>query len=1273
MADEVKTIIIRVDASKAVDGSASATRALERIERSTGAVASSMDRLESVARNLLGGYLGTQGVRAIISAADAFTKFENALRTAGTSAGEMAAVSGRLFAAANRNGVEIGALSTLYSRAAMAATELGASQDKLLKFVDGVTAGLRLQGGSTESASGALLQLSQALGSGIVRAEEFNSILEGAFPIAQAAARGIDGMGGSVAKLRAAIANGEVTSAKFFDGLLKGFGQTEREAARMNLTVGQAVTVLQNGFVRLVGEVDKSTGATSGLARMMGHLGESLDDIARKQEMLSGKSQSNWVDDTVAAADRLDAWLQSGANDINRWLVDTIDGLAVAGARGSAMFIEAFKLLPEQLGKLFTDAMNAAIEAVEKGLTTVSGAFADSWLGRQLGATAPTLSLGRLSGGGASLGDYTGGIVAAGDAAAKRMQDAQATGRAWRAADAASVFYGTEAGKPGGLPVGAAPTTPTKGGQALQDRIDKLRRDTSRELEAANAYAAASERGVKAVADLEVHYKALKAAQDAYGDTADKNKDQVAKLTEEIEKQMRATERAKNLKDFNFSTEELERSNVLLAAENALINASAEDRARELALIRLKNDVQAKGLDESNEKEKDAIERRQAAITTNERLKAQGEELKRANELWTEPLKNALQSIQQTAANWIETLLDGLLEGKLAVEDFGKAGIAIAKRMVAEFLSLAVIRPMLGSVIGGLGSIGLVSPGMASSLGYGSGLGGSSVAMPTSGFGGMFGGGGFGGGGGIGSIFPFWNNPISGNLPSGMYGPPAPGQSFSSGWLGDMTWGQGIGAIGGMGAGIAQLVGGKGSTKSTIGGIASMVGAAVSLIPGVGQIAGPIIGLLGSVIPGLFGEEYKWPPLAAGGINFQPQGSGGFFNDEWQTNGGSAIGGGYGWVPSTLTNLLETSGKSVNWGQVSGVGIWSNQREGTTSSFVLNPGGSPSQIGEKDGDATGLIEEAIAKAWAATVARGGVTGVSDSLKTAVNTKPWMEFTSVGQVRQLIAFTEAYDHLGETTTQAEKALKDIDASFAEMTASAKEYGLSLDPIEEEKGKKRKEYAEGILDEIESMFDPVGVALKKFNKERDAGLKELQYIAENVKDVYVDMAKVSEYYARKEEQLRDQLYSGAVDSLEAAIKRLTVGDLANVSPTTQFAGLKATYNATLAQARAGDADAIARLAGEGLAYAEAGRNVHASAPEYQALVEELRTQLAEVQAAIQAPRSGAGGTPLDVQAAEIQAANVNQLAEIVRDQSAQIDDLKNNLATTNQLLRSMISNR
>src|SRR5690606_31236336 len=129
---------------------------------------------------------------------DSATRIENALKVAGLAGEQLESVYQRLKDSAIANAAPIEALVELYGRAALVQKELGITGEELLNFTDKISVALRVSGKSAAESSGALLQLSQALGSGVVRAEEFNSILEGALPIAQAAAAGLLEAGGSV-------------------------------------------------------------------------------------------------------------------------------------------------------------------------------------------------------------------------------------------------------------------------------------------------------------------------------------------------------------------------------------------------------------------------------------------------------------------------------------------------------------------------------------------------------------------------------------------------------------------------------------------------------------------------------------------------------------------------------------------------------------------------------------------------------------------------------------------------------------------------------------------------------------------------------------------------------------------------------------------------------------------------------------------------------------------------------------------------------------------
>lgn len=799
------------------------------------------------------------------------------------------------------------------------------------------------------------------------------------------------------------------------------------------------------------------------------------------------------------------------------------------------------------------------------------------------------------------------------------------------------------------------------GGQGESDRISKLMRETGRDVAAANAYAEASERGSRAVADLEVHFKALKAAQDAYGTTADKNAGQVSALTAKIEEQMRAAERLKNIKDFNLGTEALERSNELLAAENGLINASVETRSRELTLIKLKHEVQAKGLDENNPKEKAAIERRGEAIAQNERLKAQGEEMRKANELWTEPLKNALQSIQQTAADAFEGMLNS---GKFSFESLGQIFRKIVTRMAAEFLALAAIRPVMNVIVNAVG-------------GSSSGLGGSTGGVS----------GGFGGGGGgglldaISGLFSTGQGAGGGNISGfaaggGPMGPSggamaAQGGFFSSSTglsMGSFGMGNLSGALGvGMGA-MSLLNGGTKSTAGTIGGIGQMIGGGLMMIPTPWTMAaGAVISLASSILPGLFGgEEYQWDPLAGANVQFNPSASG-YTSNATQQLGGKSIAGQFSGVGSTLDSFFKRAGGLTNPGNAFGAAVWNNQREGTTSTYEISPSQGSNQLTfDQSGDPSEAIDRMIAKVFYNSVQNNAAMNASPTLRTAFGNR---EPTSTADIAGLFDLIDAYDQLGKETTEAEKALKAIDESFAGLTAGAQAWGLSLAPITAELEKQRKAVAEDFLHTINSVLDPVGTALDDFAKEREAGMKEWAYINDNVKEVVIAQAKVEEYYAKRAADLDRQLNAekfAAIGQLEDAIKRLSPGGaLANLDPTGTLAGLGATYRATYAQATAGDNEAIARLAGEGTAYADYAKSYYADSPQYNAIRDQILADLRIIQAAVALPASST--TPLNTSSGSASAAQSQQLMGTIE---TLVDEIRQERAESARL-RAVIS--
>lgn len=288
MATEVERLVVSLDASitkyeRAMQRALGQTNTTARkIERRFDDLGGKIDGAFGRAFAVIGGAASLRGFQQLI---DTNTRLQNSLKISGLAGEELARVYGDLFASAQRNAAPLESLVTLYGRAAIVQKELGVSTEELLGFTDNVALALRVAGTDAQSASGSLLQLSQALGAGTVRAEEFNSILEGALPIAQAAAAGLDEAGGSVAKLRALVVDGKVSSEAFFRAFEAGSVILTDKVANAELTVSQAFVRLQNVLIDVAGKFNEGTGASQSFVQSLDLLGRAVEDAANSEKV----------------------------------------------------------------------------------------------------------------------------------------------------------------------------------------------------------------------------------------------------------------------------------------------------------------------------------------------------------------------------------------------------------------------------------------------------------------------------------------------------------------------------------------------------------------------------------------------------------------------------------------------------------------------------------------------------------------------------------------------------------------------------------------------------------------------------------------------------------------------------------------------------------------------------------------------------------------------------------------------------------------------------
>jgi tape measure domain-containing protein len=186
---------------------------------------------------------------------------------------DLAAITDKLFASAQRARVSFEATTDIYSSLARSTKSLGTSQADLLSVTETINKALIVSGASAATAEGALTQLGQGFASGTLRGDELNSVLEGTPRLAQAIA---DRMGVTVGQLRKLGGEGKITGETVFNALKGQKDAVEAEFAKMPTTIGQSFVQLRNEILKYVDEADTAGGTSAAFAEGVALLARNL-------------------------------------------------------------------------------------------------------------------------------------------------------------------------------------------------------------------------------------------------------------------------------------------------------------------------------------------------------------------------------------------------------------------------------------------------------------------------------------------------------------------------------------------------------------------------------------------------------------------------------------------------------------------------------------------------------------------------------------------------------------------------------------------------------------------------------------------------------------------------------------------------------------------------------------------------------------------------------------------------------------------------------------
>lgn len=213
------------------------------LRNQTKGAASGADGLLSVLKKGAMAIGGAAGIKKVFDLSDTLTSTTARLEMMNDGMQKTSELSKKIFQSAQRSRGEYQATADAVAKLGTMAGDAFSSNDEVIGFVEQLNKKFTIAGTSSAGKDAAMLQLTQAMGSGVLRGEEFNSILEQAPNIIQTIA---EEMGVPKGQLKDMAAQGLVTADIVKNAILGAAGETDAAFESMPKTMEQSCTSFKN-------------------------------------------------------------------------------------------------------------------------------------------------------------------------------------------------------------------------------------------------------------------------------------------------------------------------------------------------------------------------------------------------------------------------------------------------------------------------------------------------------------------------------------------------------------------------------------------------------------------------------------------------------------------------------------------------------------------------------------------------------------------------------------------------------------------------------------------------------------------------------------------------------------------------------------------------------------------------------------------------------------------------------------------------------------------
>lgn len=208
------------------------------------------NELVDTVKRLALAYLSMQSVQKVLDVSDELTmttarldQMNQAFNEINGTATETDTIVKQIYASAQNARGFFGDMAAVVAKFGNNARDAFASQDEVIAFANLIQKQMTIAGASTQEASNAMLQLSQALGSGVLRGDELNSIFEQAPNLIQSIADYLDV---PIGKIREMAQDGQLTADTVKAAIFSSAEDINAKFEAMPMTWGQVWTSFQN-------------------------------------------------------------------------------------------------------------------------------------------------------------------------------------------------------------------------------------------------------------------------------------------------------------------------------------------------------------------------------------------------------------------------------------------------------------------------------------------------------------------------------------------------------------------------------------------------------------------------------------------------------------------------------------------------------------------------------------------------------------------------------------------------------------------------------------------------------------------------------------------------------------------------------------------------------------------------------------------------------------------------------------------------------------------